>query len=293
VPPVAVVPSFARYLGSDADRALFAARVAEQYGRRGTHPHAAVVDAAHADLEALLRAPVGPDLGAWTELRRADDATLYRLNTPPNAGPAATTTMGVAVAAGLTPAELYAVISAGGARTVWDPIYDSSTLVRSLSARANIGYGLLKGTWPVQPRDVVLVSDTTLDARGTLTNVARSVVDPACPEVPGRTRADVWLAAWRLEPVTLREGEHATKVGPPHTCTQTLWHTHNCTAHRHTCADGQWYTHTCAAHTCTRTNTNTETHTHTHTHTHSAWVHLNCSTASCDAWTPRPLCSCV
>jgi hypothetical protein len=271
VPPVAVVPSFARYLGSDADRALFAARVAEQYGRRGTHPHAAVVDAAHADLEALLRAPVGPDLGAWTELRRADDATLYRLNTPPNAGPAATTTMGVAVAAGLTPAELYAVISAGGARTVWDPIYDSSTLVRSLSARANIGYGLLKGTWPVQPRDVVLVSDTTLDARGTLTNVARSVVDPACPEVPGRTRADVWLAAWRLEPVTLREGEHATKVGPPHTCTQTHRHTgtHTIAPHTDTHAQMDSGTHTLAPHTHAHAQTQTQRHTHTHTHTHT------------------------
>jgi len=212
---MAATPSFARWLGTPAERAKFREHVAATYEQPATHTYASVADAAFLDMVTLLNAPrvtveaagsAGPD--TWVEAKRTDDATAYRLGT---AGGGVPTTLGVGVVSGLTPAEVFAIVSTFATRKRWDPLFENGRLVRTLDATAMVACATSPSQWPVASREVICVSATRVKPDGSIINVSRSIDEPSIPVKSGCVRADLWLAGWHLEPTT-DNGAPATKV---------------------------------------------------------------------------------
>ena len=121
------------------------------------------------------------------------------------------TTKGITRCVGYPPEHVLAVIMTFGARSMWDTFFESGKLVEVVNRSFNLGYAAMKGIWPVSSRDTCVVSYIERKENGQILQFTKSVTHPQCKEEKGRTRAEVDIAAWMLEPYE-ENGIISTKV---------------------------------------------------------------------------------
>ncbi|KAG0175551.1 hypothetical protein DFQ30_005246 [Apophysomyces sp. BC1015] len=102
--------------------------------------------------------------------------------------------------------DVKAIIECIGARKLWDPLLEESTLLYSVSPTCSIWYNKHKGTWPSSPRDYVVfaaqyTSAKRIDLCSTSCTTELFNHQPLPKEVPGFVRANLDVSGWRLERV--------------------------------------------------------------------------------------------
>ncbi|KAI8329408.1 hypothetical protein BC941DRAFT_405738 [Chlamydoabsidia padenii] len=113
---------------------------------------------------------------------------------------------GEAVIHGFSPQSIFFVI---GMRKLWDEQYEDGNLVENLNDTTSLTYEVTKPTTTSKSRDFSLVERIECTQNGSIIFVATSVESSKLPRVRGRTRAQIKLQGWTLEPI------HST--GPPST----------------------------------------------------------------------------
>ncbi|ORZ14862.1 hypothetical protein BCR41DRAFT_386716 [Lobosporangium transversale] len=96
-----------------------------------------------------------------------------------------------------------AVLECPGARKIWDPMVDSSTVLMTLDDSTCITKTIFKTTWPASPRDALLIETTLLDHNAVLhiaTSIKPSEDDPIFMRPsPPHVRAYLPLVVWHIQ----------------------------------------------------------------------------------------------
>ncbi|CAO3590545.1 unnamed protein product [Absidia cylindrospora] len=114
---------------------------------------------------------------------------------------------GEAIIHGFSPQSIFYVI---GMRKLWDEQYEDGNLVENLNDTTSLTYEVTKPTATSKPRDFALVERIECTQNGSIIFAATSVETPRLPRIQGRTRAQIKLQGWILEPV--RGSTPSTKV---------------------------------------------------------------------------------
>ncbi|KAF8326876.1 uncharacterized protein EI90DRAFT_3127680 [Cantharellus anzutake] len=102
---------------------------------------------------------------------------------------------------GVKPYQFYSIVTHTGARQHWDPRFEAGYALKRYSRRAYKFYTIQKGSFLVQPRDFVGVSDTIFEEDGSIYVAQGSVPDDGeTGPVEGRTRGTLHLAGWSIKP---------------------------------------------------------------------------------------------
>ncbi|KAI8341297.1 hypothetical protein BC941DRAFT_493188 [Chlamydoabsidia padenii] len=105
---------------------------------------------------------------------------------------------GEAIIHGFSPQSIFYVI---GMRKLWDEQYEDGNLVENLNDTTSLTYEVTKPTATSKPRDFALVERIECTQNGSIIFAATSVETPRLPRIQGRTRAQIKLQGWILEPV--------------------------------------------------------------------------------------------
>ncbi|KAF9203431.1 hypothetical protein BGZ49_006433 [Haplosporangium sp. Z 27] len=96
-----------------------------------------------------------------------------------------------------------AVLECTGARKIWDPMVESSTVLMTLDDSTCITKSIFKTTWPASPRDALLIETTLLDHNAVLhiaTSIKPSEDDPIFMRPsPPHVRAYLPLVVWHVQ----------------------------------------------------------------------------------------------
>ncbi|KAI9300445.1 hypothetical protein BJ944DRAFT_244189 [Cunninghamella echinulata] len=114
---------------------------------------------------------------------------------------------GEAIIQGFSPQSIFYVI---GMRKLWDEQYEDGNLVENLNEATSLTYEVTKPTATSKSRDFSLVERIECTQNGSIIFVATSVETPRIPRIHGRTRAQIKLQGWILEPI--RGNVPSTKV---------------------------------------------------------------------------------
>jgi len=108
---------------------------------------------------------------------------------------------GKAVLEGITPTELWSVISLPACREKWDARFEAGYALERYSQRSFKFYSVQKGSWPVSPRDLVGAQDMEINEDGSLIVLAQTSVpdNEKTPPVSGMVRASLDFAGWVLK----------------------------------------------------------------------------------------------
>ncbi|KAI8990784.1 hypothetical protein BDF20DRAFT_908634 [Mycotypha africana] len=105
---------------------------------------------------------------------------------------------GEAVIQGFSPQSIFYVV---GMRKLWDEQYEDGSLVENLTDTISLTYEAMKPTPTQKSRDSVLVEKIECTQNGAIIFACTSVETPRIPKVNGRTRANIKLQGWILEPL--------------------------------------------------------------------------------------------
>ncbi|KAG0245958.1 hypothetical protein BGX31_005244 [Mortierella sp. GBA43] len=96
-----------------------------------------------------------------------------------------------------------AVLECAGARKIWDPMVESSTVLMTLDDSTCITKTIFKTNWPASPRDALLIETTLLDHNAVLhiaTSIKPSEDDPIfLRPSPPHVRAYLPLVVWHIQ----------------------------------------------------------------------------------------------
>ncbi|KAI8360069.1 hypothetical protein B0O80DRAFT_193891 [Mortierella sp. GBAus27b] len=93
------------------------------------------------------------------------------------------------------------VFSIVSVRKLWDDWYDEVSCVESLDDSTSLVYMLMKGSISSKPRDVAIIERKVVEKDGTIYFASCSVESDKIPLVPGKVRAEVFLAGWIIQPL--------------------------------------------------------------------------------------------
>ncbi|KAG0094428.1 hypothetical protein BGZ93_007223 [Podila epicladia] len=93
------------------------------------------------------------------------------------------------------------VFSVVGVRKLWDDWYDELSCIEAYDDSTSLMYMVMKGTMSSRTRDVALVERIQTERDGTIYFAACSVESDRIPPVPGKVRADIFIAGWIIQPL--------------------------------------------------------------------------------------------
>ncbi|KAF9951048.1 hypothetical protein BGZ65_006222, partial [Modicella reniformis] len=93
------------------------------------------------------------------------------------------------------------VFSIVSVRKLWDDWYDEVSCVENYDDDTTLVYMLMKGTISSKPRDVAMIEKKVVEKDGTIYFAACSVDSDKIPRIPGKVRAEVFLAGWIIQPL--------------------------------------------------------------------------------------------
>ncbi|KAF9187550.1 hypothetical protein BGZ51_007396 [Haplosporangium sp. Z 767] len=99
---------------------------------------------------------------------------------------------------GFSAQDVFSIVSV---RKLWDDWYDELSCVETYDDATTLMYMVMKGTMSSKTRDVAMVERVHVDSDGTIYFAACSVESSKVPRIPGRVRADIFLAGWILQPL--------------------------------------------------------------------------------------------
>ncbi|KAI9321373.1 hypothetical protein BX666DRAFT_1901516 [Dichotomocladium elegans] len=105
---------------------------------------------------------------------------------------------GQTVIHGFSPQSIFYVI---GMRRLWDESYEDGNLVENLNDTTSLTYEVNKATATSKARDLALIEKIECTQDGAIIFACTSVESFRIPRVPGRTRAQIRLQGWILEPI--------------------------------------------------------------------------------------------
>ncbi|KAG2177869.1 hypothetical protein INT43_003116 [Umbelopsis isabellina] len=115
---------------------------------------------------------------------------------------------GEAIIQGFSPQSIFYVI---GMRKLWDEQYEDGNLIENLNDTTSLTYEVCKSSaTSSKPRDMALVEKIECTAGGVILFACTSVDTPKIPPIHGKTRAEIKLQGWILEP--LQSSPPSTKV---------------------------------------------------------------------------------
>ncbi|KAG2188026.1 hypothetical protein INT44_000777 [Umbelopsis vinacea] len=115
---------------------------------------------------------------------------------------------GEAIIQGFSPQSIFYVI---GMRKLWDEQYEDGNLIENLNDTTSLTYEVCKpSTASSKPRDMALVEKIECTAGGVILFACTSIETPKIPPIHGKSRTEVKLQGWILEP--LASSPPATKV---------------------------------------------------------------------------------
>ncbi|KAK5828794.1 hypothetical protein F5H01DRAFT_271168, partial [Linnemannia elongata] len=94
--------------------------------------------------------------------------------------------------------DVFAIV---GVRKLWDDWYDELSCVETYDDATNLMYMVMKGTLSSKTRDVSMVERTEIERDGTIYFAACSVDSTKIPRIPGKHRAEIFLAGWIIQPL--------------------------------------------------------------------------------------------
>ncbi|KAK3825631.1 MAG: hypothetical protein J3Q66DRAFT_107606 [Benniella sp.] len=94
--------------------------------------------------------------------------------------------------------DVFAIVSV---RKLWDDWYDEVSCVEKYDDSTTLVYMLMKGSISSKPRDVAMIERKVVEKDGTIYFAACSVESDKVPMVPGKVRAEVFLAGWIIQPL--------------------------------------------------------------------------------------------
>ncbi|KAL0085231.1 hypothetical protein J3Q64DRAFT_1699516 [Phycomyces blakesleeanus] len=115
---------------------------------------------------------------------------------------------GESIIQGFSPQSVFYVI---GLRRLWDEQYEDGNLVDNLNDTTSLTYEVNKPTSSSKARDLSLVERIECTSTGAIIFACTSVETPRIPRIQGRTRTQIKLQGWILEPVHF-SSQPATKV---------------------------------------------------------------------------------
>ncbi|KAF9338131.1 hypothetical protein BG006_010241 [Podila minutissima] len=93
------------------------------------------------------------------------------------------------------------VFSVVGVRKLWDDWYDELSCIEAYDDSTSLMYMVMKGTMSSRTRDVAIVERIQTEQDGTIYFAACSVESDRIPPVPGKVRADIFIAGWIIQPL--------------------------------------------------------------------------------------------
>ncbi|KAI9276442.1 hypothetical protein BY458DRAFT_433617 [Sporodiniella umbellata] len=115
---------------------------------------------------------------------------------------------GEAVIQGFSPQAIFYVI---GMRKLWDDQYEDGSLIENLNDTTSLTYEVTKSTTTSKSRDLALVEKIECTQNGVIIFACTSIESPKIPRISGRTRTNIKLQGWILEPLR-SSPQPATKV---------------------------------------------------------------------------------
>ncbi|KAI8344731.1 hypothetical protein BC941DRAFT_508247 [Chlamydoabsidia padenii] len=143
-----------------------------------------------------LKSAVLDDHGAWKKvLEHKKSGVAIRMKTSTDK---ATMFKGEVIFQGFTPHSIFYVI---GMRKLWDELYEDGNLVENLNDTTSLTYEVCKQTSKSR-RDLCLVEKIECTQNGTILFACTSAETPKVPRLQNRTRAQIKLMGWVLEPLS-------------------------------------------------------------------------------------------
>ncbi|KAG0345186.1 hypothetical protein BG004_003897 [Podila humilis] len=93
------------------------------------------------------------------------------------------------------------VFAAVGVRKLWDDWYDELSCIENYDDSTSLMYMVMKSNLSSKTRDVAMVERIETERDGTIYFAGCSVESNKVPPVPGKVRADIFIAGWVIQPL--------------------------------------------------------------------------------------------
>ncbi|CAM0141276.1 unnamed protein product [Umbelopsis sp. WA50703] len=151
---------------------------------------------------------IAQDDSNWKKALKHKSGVMVYMRTGTVKGDKTPVFKGEAIIQGFSPQSIFYVI---GMRKLWDEQYEDGNLIENLNDTTSLTYEVCKSSASSsKPRDIALVEKIECTAGGVILFACTSVETPKIPPIHGKTRAEIKLQGWILEP--LQSSPPSTKV---------------------------------------------------------------------------------